>query len=165
MGIRRRSFFSFRIFTEVDVVRSKQSDRFFGRTFELSSLSAKSFIRSCLVERVNGSGNAIGSEDDLGSSGGSDSELLRVPVVIRSSRKSDERAGTYIFDEFYERKLSGLDQASDCNSHLLSVREPRFDFDFSNLLCLRNGILLSAQLERVKEWQASLLDKREYRRH
>jgi len=74
--IGRRSLFPLRIFAKVNVVRSKESDSFFGRTFELSSLGTKSLIRSWIVKRIVGNGQAVGSENDFGTSRRCDPKLL-----------------------------------------------------------------------------------------
>jgi hypothetical protein len=43
---------------------------------------------------------------------------------------------TYFFEYLDERKLAGIDKTGDRDTHLLSVRESRFYFNFSDFLRL-----------------------------
>ena len=59
-------------------------------------------------------------------------------MVSLAINQASKRSRAHVFDNLDERKLARIDQASDCDSHLLRVRESWFDLDFANLLRLFN---------------------------
>jgi alkylhydroperoxidase family enzyme len=111
-------------------MRREKRDGVFTRTCETRGLLAKRLVRAVVLfwlRRVV----AVGGENDLGTSGrGQDELLLRTRQVSKCQRcKAD--AQTYTLDELDEGQVAGVDETRDSDTDLLSEREARLNLDLA----------------------------------
>lgn len=150
---------------EVNGMLREECERGFRRSLEARRLLAQIFVRLAFDRRGADSriGSTVGSQDDFGSSGGNEGELLAMQLTRSAPRhRNDESGGpsTYVFDKVDQALLAILDQACHRDPDLLSVREARFDFDLADLLGLeRTHVSLKAPQKFVQS-PTYLVDER-----